>query len=100
MSIISPVETTLAEGQPSATLDKAPEEMTTAPPLKTLVEHPVYFMSTVMRDARERYTMQQKLLLALLISSRKLHHYFQGHQITVVTSFPLEQIMCNPNATD
>ena len=44
--------------------------------------------------------MQQKLLLALLIASRKLRQYFQGHPITVVTSFPLEQILRNPNATD
>ena len=68
-------------------------------PQTTLVEHPVYFVSTVLRDARERYPMQQKLLLALLIASRKLRHYFQGHPITVVTSFPLEQILRNPNAT-
>jgi hypothetical protein len=30
----------------------------------------------VLRDARERYTMQQKLLCTLLIASRKLSHYF------------------------
>ena len=44
--------------------------------------------------------MQQNLLLALLTASRKLRHYFQGHPITVVTSFPLEKILRNPNATD
>ena len=44
--------------------------------------------------------MQLKLLIALLIASRKLRHYFQGHPITDVTSFPLEQILRNPNATD
>ena len=44
--------------------------------------------------------MQQKLRIALLIASRKLRHYFQGHSITVVTSFLLEQIHRNPNATD
>ncbi|SPT19394.1 unnamed protein product [Triticum aestivum] len=32
-----------------------------------LVEHPVYFVSTVLRDARARYPMPQKLLLALLL---------------------------------
>lgn len=35
----------------------------------------------------------------LLISSRKLRHYFQGHPIKVVTSFPLEKVLHNYNAT-
>ncbi|KAM0917405.1 hypothetical protein ACQ4PT_009539 [Festuca glaucescens] len=43
--------------------------------------------------------MQQKLLYMLLIASRKLRHYFQGHHITVVTSYPLEQVLRNPNVT-
>ena len=50
----------------------------------TLVEHPVYFISTVLRDARAPYPMPQKLLLALLVASWKLRHYFQGHPIKVV----------------
>jgi hypothetical protein len=53
----------------------------------------------VLRDARERYTMQQKLLYTLLIASRKLCHYFQGHPIKVVTDRPLETILRNPNVT-
>ena len=53
-----------------------------------LVEHPMYFVSTVLRDARARYPMPQKLLLALLVASRKLRHYFQGHPIKVVSSYP------------
>jgi hypothetical protein len=61
------------------------------------VQKPVYFVSTVLRDARERYTMQQKLLYTLLIASRKLRHYFQGHPIKVVTDRPLETILRNPN---
>lgn len=63
-----------------------------------LVEHPMYFVNTVLRDAREHYPMQQKLLLALLIASRKLRHYFQGHPIKVITSYPLEQVLHIPNA--
>jgi ribonuclease HI len=43
--------------------------------------------------------MQQKLLYTLLIASRKLRHYFQGHPIKVVTDRPLETILCNPNVT-
>jgi ribonuclease HI len=43
--------------------------------------------------------MQQKLLYTLLIASRKLRHYFQGHPVKVVTDRPLETILRNPNVT-
>jgi hypothetical protein len=65
----------------------------------TKVKKPVYFVSTILRDARERYTMQKKMLYTLLIASRKLCHYFQGHPIKVVTDRPLETILRNPNVT-
>jgi ribonuclease HI/transposase InsO family protein len=95
------------EEPPAATLPTKPLPQSDAPELeeeKTLedtakVQKPVYFVSMVLRDARERYTMQQKLLYTLLIASRKLRHYFQGHPIKVVTDRPLETILCNPNVT-
>ena len=40
----------------------------------------------------------QKLLYALLITSRKLHHYFESHKITVVIDFPLGDILHNRDA--
>ena len=43
--------------------------------------------------------MPQKLLLALLVASCKLCHYFQGHPIKVVLAYPLERVLRNPNAT-
>ncbi|SPT17805.1 unnamed protein product [Triticum aestivum] len=61
-----------------------------------LVEHPVYFVSTVLRDARERYLMPQKLLLALVVASRNPRHYFQGHPIKVVSAYPLERVLRSP----
>ena len=33
------------------------------------------------------------------MASRKLRHYFQAHEITVVTRFPLKRILQNPEAT-
>ena len=41
----------------------------------------------------------QKLLFGLLMASRKLRHYFQAHEITVVTYLPLQRILHNPYAT-
>ena len=33
------------------------------------------------------------------MASRKLRHYFQAHEITVVTRLPLQRILHNPDAT-
>jgi hypothetical protein len=72
-----------------------PEEVTPASTAK--VQKQLYFVSTVLRDAWESYTMQQKLLYTLLITSRKLCHYFQGHPIRAVNDRPLETILRYPN---
>jgi hypothetical protein len=88
--------TSPTEPLPQSDAPKPHEEET--PEGTTKVQKPVYFISTVLRDTRERYT-QQKLLYTLLIASRKLRHYFQGHPIKVVTDQPLETILRNPNVT-
>jgi hypothetical protein len=96
------------EEPPTATSPTEPLSQSDAPELReektpedtAKVQKPVYFISTVLRDAWERYTMQQKLLYTMLTTSRKLHHYFQGHQIKVVTDRPLETILRNPNFTE
>ena len=43
------------------------------------VQHPVYFVSSMLRNARERYPMMQKLLLAILVASRKMRPYFESN---------------------
>jgi hypothetical protein len=37
----------------------------------------------------------QKLLYAVLITSQKLQHYFQEYSITMVTNYPLGDILQN-----
>jgi hypothetical protein len=63
------------------------------------VQRPVYFVSEVLSESKARYQLVQKLLYAMLITSRKLRHYFQEYSITVVTDYPLGDILRNQDAT-
>jgi hypothetical protein len=63
------------------------------------VQRPVYFVSEVLSESKARYQPVQKLLYAILITSRKLRYYFQEYSISVVTDYPLGDIMRNQDAT-
>jgi hypothetical protein len=63
------------------------------------VQRPVYFVSEVLSESKARYQLVQKLLYAVLITSRKLRHYFQEYSISLVTDYPLGDILRNQDAT-
>ena len=58
----------------------------------------MYFISEVLSDSKTHYPQIQKLLYAVLITKRKLHHYFDSHPVTIVTSFPLGEVIQNQDA--
>jgi hypothetical protein len=64
-----------------------------------LVQLPVYFVSEVLSESKAHYQPVQKLLYAVLITSRKLRHYFQKYSISDVTDYPLGDILRNQDAT-
>ena len=72
----------------AAVLVETPEEGHALP-----VQRPVYFISEVLSETKVRYPQIQKLIYAVILAQHKLQHYFLGHPITVVSSFPLGEII-------
>jgi hypothetical protein len=62
------------------------------------VQRPVYYVNEVLSYSKIWYPHVQKLLYTILITSRKLRHYFDEHKITVVTDFLLGNILHNHDA--
>jgi ribonuclease HI len=58
-----------------------------------LIQRSVYFISEVLSETKIRYPQIQKLLYAVILTQRKLRHYFESHPVTVVSSFPLGVII-------
>jgi hypothetical protein len=68
VSMVLVVERTAPEGQ-------EPEDSGSAAEVRT-VQRPVYYVSEVLHEAKTRYLETHKLLYAVLVTSRKLRHYF------------------------
>jgi ribonuclease HI len=63
------------------------------------VQRPVYFISEVLSETKIRYPQIQKLLYAVILTRRKLRHYFESHPVTVLSSFPLGEIIQSREAS-
>ena len=59
----------------------------------------MYFIGEVLSETKTWYQQIQKLLYAVILARRKLRHYFEAHPVTVVSSFPLGEIVRNREAT-
>ena len=101
-----PILTSPSEGEPMLLYIAATTQVVSAAlvvereePEKVLkVQRPVYFVSEVLSDMKTCYSQVQKLVYTVLITKRKLRHYFDAHPITVVSKYPLSEIIQSPEA--
>ena len=64
------------------------------------VQQLVYYISKILVDAETRYLPLEKLVLALVHTTRKLPHYFQAHTIYILTEYPLQSLLKRSDFTD
>ena len=56
-------------------------------------------MSKLLHEAKVRYLPLEKAILAVVLGTHKLPHYFQAHTFVVLTQFPLKTILRNVDYT-
>ncbi|XP_071708259.1 uncharacterized protein [Rutidosis leptorrhynchoides] len=60
------------------------------------VQKPVYFVSKALAGSEINYAPIEKFIYALVLTSRRLCRYFQGHPIHVLTDLPVKQVLSKP----
>ena len=49
------------------------------------VQRPIYYVSKSLHEAEVRYLPLEKAVLAVVLGTRKLPHYFQMHTVFILT---------------
>ena len=57
------------------------------------VQRPVYYVSKSLHEVEVRYLPLEKTILAVVLGTCKLPHYFQAHTVVVLTQLPLKNIL-------
>jgi hypothetical protein len=62
-------------------------------------QFPVYIVSEVLIGSKRFYSEMEKICYAVVMSARKLRHYFEAHTIKVLTNQPLNDIFGNRDSS-
>ena len=63
------------------------------------VQRPVYYVSKSLHEAEVCYLPLEKAILAVVLGTRKLPHYFQAHTVVVLTQLQLKTILRSADYT-
>jgi hypothetical protein len=64
-----------------------------------LKQFPIYYVSEALSGSKLFYYKMEKMAYAVVLAKRKLWHYFQSHNISVPTAFPLRDMFENKEST-
>ena len=78
------------------------KEYLAAPPVMLVQEQdqtqqPIYFVSKVLQGPEVRYQSLEKATLAVVLSARRLRHYFQSFTVVVMTDLPIQKVLQKPD---
>ena len=57
------------------------------------VQRPVYYVSKSLHKSEVRYLPLEKAILAIVLGTRKLPHYFQAHTVVILTQLLIKAIL-------
>ena len=57
------------------------------------IQRPVYYMSKSLHETEVRYLPLEKAILAVVLGTRKLPHYFKIHIVVVLTQLPFKTVL-------
>ena len=57
------------------------------------IQRPVYYVNKSLHEAEVRHLPLEKAVLAVVLGTRKLPHYFQAHIVVVLTQLPLKAVL-------
>jgi hypothetical protein len=65
----------------------------------TLRQFPIYYVSEALSGSKLFYSEMEKMAYVVIMAKRKLWHYFQSHNVSVPTPFPLRDMFKNKEST-
>jgi hypothetical protein len=65
----------------------------------TLKHFPIYYVFEALSGSMLFYSEMEKMAYAVIMAKRKLHHYFQSHNVSVPTAYPLWDMFENKEST-
>jgi hypothetical protein len=62
---------------------------------RLLQQLPIYFISEALVGSKKYYSKMEKICYAVVMSAKKLYHYFEAHRVRVLTNQSLNDIFGN-----